>query len=249
MWTEQGTLTDEQGQLFSGRKAIEDEYAALFKAEPKSRIEIAIQSIEFPAPNMAVENGVARVISKDGADPVATRYSAVHARDNGKWLMAAASETAIELPSNYAALKDLDWLVGHWVVKSEGTTVENNIHWIANKSFLEREYTVREQGLTTSSGIQIVGWDPEAQQIRSWSFDSAGGHGTALWTAAADGWHIETRGVLPDGTPTSSHDHLIRVPDDNNVFGWESTDRQAGGEQLPDMPEVVLDRVVAEKHK
>src|SRR5690242_9234063 len=35
MWTDSGTLADESGQIFKGRKAIEEQYAALFKAEPK----------------------------------------------------------------------------------------------------------------------------------------------------------------------------------------------------------------------
>jgi uncharacterized protein (TIGR02246 family) len=243
MWTENGTLSDERGQIFKGRKAIEDEYAALFKAEPNATIEIAIQSIEFPAPNMAVEDGVARIVSKQGAHPVASRYTAVHAREDDKWRMATVRESAIELPSNYAALKPLEWLVGKWELKSGGTTIENKIHWVANRSFLEREYTVREEGVATSSGMQIIGWDPQAGQIHSWSFDSAGGHGQGLWTAAADGWRIESRGTLPDGTPTVSQDRLIRVPGEDDVFGWQSTERRAGDDRLPDLAEVVLDRV------
>jgi uncharacterized protein (TIGR02246 family) len=247
MWTENGTLCDEQGQVFKGRKAIEDEYAALFKAEPKAKMEIAVQSIEFPAPNMAVEDGVARLISKQGAHPVATRYTAVHSLQDGKWQIATVRESAIDLPSNYAALRDLEWLVGRWELRSGGTTVENRIKWVANKSFLEREYTVREGGVTTSSGMQIIGWDPQAEQIHSWSFDSAGGHGQGLWTAASDGWRIESRGMLPDGTPTASQDRLIRVPRENDVFGWQSTDRRVGDARLPNLAEVVLDRVVETK--
>jgi len=247
MWTENGTLSDESGRVFKGRKAIEDEYAALFKAEPKAKIEIAIQSIEFPAPNMAVEDGVARIISKQGAHPVASRYTAVHVSQDGKWRMATVRESTIELPSNYAALKDLEWLVGRWELKSGGTTVENKFHWVANRSFLEREYTVRQDGMTTSSGLQIIGWDPQAGQIHSWSFDSAGGHGQGLWTAAADGWRIESRGMLPDGTPTASQDRLIRVAGESDVFGWQSSDRRVGDERLTDLAEVVLDRVVETK--
>ncbi len=244
MWMENGTLSDERGQIFKGQKAIENEYAELFKAEPKAKIEIAIQSIEFPAPNMAVEDGVARIISKQGAQPVASRYTAVHIRADGKWRMATVRESAIELPSNYGALKPLEWLVGRWELKSGGTTIENKFKWVANRSFIEREYTVREDGMTTSSGMQIIGWDPQAGQIHSWSFDSAGGHGQGLWTAVADGWRIESRGMLPDGTPTASQDRLIRVPGENDVFGWQSTDRRVGDDRLPDLAEVVLDRVV-----
>jgi uncharacterized protein (TIGR02246 family) len=248
MWTENGTLADEQGQIFKGRKEIEEQYAALFKAEPKARMEIAVQSIEFPMENTAVEDGIARMISKQGAQPAASRYTAVHVREDGKWLMAAVRESTIELPSSYAALKDFEWLVGNWEVKADSTTVENKFHWIANRSFLEREYSVRQDGMTTSSGVQIIGWDPRAGQIRSWSFDSAGGHGTGLWSAVSDGWQIESLGVLPDGAATTSLDRLIRASGENDVFGWKSSERRVGDERLPDLPEVVLDRVKEKKH-
>jgi hypothetical protein len=52
---------------------------------------------------------------------------------------------------------------------------------------------------------------------------------------------------LPDGTPTASQDRLIRVAGENDVFGWQSTDRRVGDDQLPDLAEVVLDRVIETK--
>jgi len=247
LWTEKGTLADEQGQIYKGRKAIETEYGAFFKQQPKAKIEIAIESIEFPTATMAVEDGLSRVIVGRSAHPVASRYTAVHVLEDGKWRMATVRESAVDLPSSYAAVKDLEWMVGDWKIVRDHTTVENHVHWIANKSFLEREYFVREKGMTTSSGAQIIGWDPQAEQIHSWSFDSAGGHGGGLWTKTADGWDIQSRGMLPDGTPTVADDQLIRVPDENDVVGWKSTNRRVGDAQLPDMEELVLERVTEKK--
>jgi len=247
LWTENGTLADEQGQMFKGRAAIEAEYAAFFKDHPGVRMDVAIQSIEFPAPTMAVEDGIARVVAKEGDPPVASRYTAIHLLQDGKWLMATVRESSIDLPSNYSHLRELDWLVGTWDSTGDGPTVHTKIRWIANRSFLEREYSVRENGVVVSSGTQIIGWDPQAEQIRSWTFDSSGGHGTGLWTGSPDGWRIETTGMLADGTPTSSRDLLIRVPDEDDVLGWRSTDRTVGTTELPDTGEVVLDRV-QQKH-
>jgi len=242
-WSDSGTLVDDQGQVYKGRKAIEDEYAAFFKREPGARMEVSIKSIEFPAPNVAIEDGVARVIAKRGEPPVASHYTAVHARDDGKWRIVSVRESAIELPSNVAQLAELEFLVGKWAAKADARSLETSIRWIAGGSFLERSYVVHDNGVTISSGKQIIGWDPQASKIRSWSFDSSGGHGTGLWAADADGWKIETQGMLADGTPTSSHDHLIRVPNEDDVFGWRSTDRKVGDTSLPDLAEVVLDRV------
>jgi uncharacterized protein (TIGR02246 family) len=242
LWTDKGTLADDRGEIFKGRKAIQDEYAAFFKKNPGIKLEISIQSIDFPAPAMAVEDGTARVVSKNENSPTSSRYTAVHVLQDGKWLMASVRETAVEMPSAYGRLRELDWLVGNWETKSDDAIVTTNIVWLANKSFLQREYTVRQKGIITSSGVQIIGWDPQAGQIRSWSFDSSGGHGTSLWSAAPDGWRIESTGIMIDGTPTSAKDFLIRIPGENDVLGWRSVNRMVGPAELPDTPEVVLER-------
>jgi uncharacterized protein (TIGR02246 family) len=242
LWTPNGSLADDRSQVFKGRQAIEDEYTVFFKRYPGAKMEIAVQSIEFPAPGTAIEDGLARVVAKDEPAPTASRYTAVHVLVDGKWLMASVRESRAELPSNYGRLQAFEWLVGNWQTTSESTTVCTNVRWIANKSFLERQYTVGQDGVTTSSGVQIIGWDSQADQVRSWSFDSSGGYGTGAWTPTPHGWCIASTGVLADGTPTSSQDVLIRVPGEDNVLGWRSTDRKVGAVELPDTREVVLER-------
>ena len=241
-WTENGTMVDEAGQTFKGRKAIEDEYAKLFKEYPGARIEVKVQSVEVPSPAVAIEDGAVTVFTKD-APPSSSRYTAVHVQQNGKWLMATVRESHVDAPSNYGRLQALEFLVGRWQAKSDDAQVDTDIRWVANKSFLMRNYTVRRAGAIASSGVQIIGFDPLAARIRSWSFDSSGGYGAGLWTSAQDGWRIESTGILPDGTPTSSRDTLVRVAGEDNTLGWRSTNRTAGGAVLADTPEVVLDRV------
>jgi uncharacterized protein (TIGR02246 family) len=245
-WAPNGSLIDEEGTLFRGRAAIEEQYGALFKEHPTARIQIAITSIEFPTTTTAIEDGIARVVAKDNTPPTASRYTAMHVRQDGKWLMASVRESPLELRSSFAQLQDLGWLIGNWEAKGDGNTLRSHFRWIAGKSFIQRDYSVERDGLVTSSGMQIIGWDPEAQQIRSWSFDSSGGYGTGLWSPVGEDMRIDCAGLLADGTRTSSRDLLIRVPGHDNVLGWRSTDRRAGETQLPDIREVVLDRV-AEK--
>jgi uncharacterized protein (TIGR02246 family) len=242
LWTPAGTETDEKGVTFKGRSAIEEQYAALFKARPDARVAIEIHSVDMPAPNVAVEDGIATVVAK-GGPPSASRYTAVHVLANNQWLMASVHEAPVDLQSNASRLHDLDWLIGKWQAKSADTVADSDIHWLADKAFIERDYTVRKNGAATSSGMQIIGWDPQEGQIRSWSFDSSGGYGTGLWSQTAGGWQIEHMGTLPDSTPTTSRDLVIRVPGEDNTFGWRSTNRMAGQSVLPDTEEVVLDRV------
>jgi uncharacterized protein (TIGR02246 family) len=242
LWTPNGTVADDDGNVYRGRKSIEDQYAALFKAHPTARMEVAIKSIDFPTPTTAIEDGVAQVLTRDNSPPSASHYTAVHVQEEGKWLMASVHESADPVSSNYAQLEGLGWIVGDWQAQGKGGTSHHKIRWIANKSFIQRDYSVHRDGMLASSGTQILGWDPRSHQIVSWSFDSSGGYGTGVWTPAADGWLIESRGMTADGVPTSSKDHLICIPGDKNVVGWRSTDRQLGNTKLPDTGELVLDR-------
>jgi uncharacterized protein (TIGR02246 family) len=245
MWTEAGTLADDRGELFKGRPAIEKEYAAFFQQNPGAKLEIAVTSVDFPTPTMAIEDGAARVALEHAGPPVVSRYVAVHVLQDGKWLMTSVREWSIPLPASASRIEELGWLIGDWEAAVEGTKLRASFRWIADKRFIQREYTVRQQEKVSSSGTQIIGWDPQSGQIRSWSFDSSGGFGEGIWAATAEGWSIESRGVLADGTPTSSRDFLIRVAGENNVLGWRSADRTIGPFTLPDMNEVVLDKVAA----
>jgi uncharacterized protein (TIGR02246 family) len=247
LWTPAGTMADDRGEIFKGRKAIEDQYAAFFKAFPGAKMVIAIKSIDFPAASMAVEDGMAQVFTRQPGPPVASRYTAIHVRENGKWQMASVRETTVPLTSNFSKLEELGWLIGTWQTKRDGTAVRATFRWIANKSFIERDFTVSQDGIQTASGIQVIGWDPQAGRFRSWSFDASGGYGTSLWTPTPEGMHAESSGVMPDGTPTSSEKVLIRVPGEDNVFGWRSFHRSIGDVALPDTAEVVLDRVPEKK--
>jgi uncharacterized protein (TIGR02246 family) len=247
LWTESGSLAEDDGEILKGREAIEKAYAGFFKQHPGAKLVVQVRSVHFPSPQLAEEDGVAQVIFPGDDVPVASRYTAVHVKDDGGWRMASVRETKIELPSNYSRLKPLDWLVGEWTTSRDDTTVRMSFRWIANRSFLQQTHTVTRGGITTASGIHIIGWDPEHAGIRSWSFDSTGGFGTGLWNPTEDGIAIESSGMLASGAKTASQDSLIRVPDEDDVLGWKSINRRVGSETLPDLDEVVLDRVESKR--
>jgi uncharacterized protein (TIGR02246 family) len=243
LWTPQGTLADDQGELLKGRQAIAQKYATFFKENPGAKIEISITSIEFPTPVVAIEDGTAQIASDHPGPPTASRYTAVHVMENGKWLMSSVRETRIDVLSAFVHLADLQWLIGRWHAEANGTMFQTEFRWIANKSFIQRDSSTRSQGVVTSSGTQIIGWNPQAGRVQSWSFDSSGGHGVGYWTATPDGWRIQSIGMQADGTRTFALDWLLQVALENDVFGWRSIDRKVGNTPFPDMPEIVFDRV------
>jgi uncharacterized protein (TIGR02246 family) len=239
-WTAEGDYVNEDGQRFQGRPAIEREYAAFFVANPGVRIQLSVDSVRLVSENTAVEDGRARIAPLPSGAPAHSRYTAVHVKQDGRWLMSGVRDSRIELPSHHGRLEDLGFLVGTWSAVNHDAHVEISCRWIANKNFLERTYSVRDGGHQVSSATQIIGWDPITQQITSWLFGSDGGHSIGTWTHHDTGWTIETTGVLMDGTLTRAVNVLSRV--DDNALAWQSVNRMKGDVPLPDMAEMVLKR-------
>jgi len=94
--------------------------------------------------------------------------------------------------------------------------------------------------LRSTSGVQVIGVDPAVGLIRTWLFDAEGGIGESNWVYAGDHWVIESVGTLPDGTETTSM-NLLQGSGDS--FTWRSVKRTLGGEALPDIAPVKVNRV------
>ncbi len=109
-----------------------------------------------------------------------------------------------EAVSAYGQLQPLEWLVGEWIDEGRNEVVEAKFDWDENKSFLLEEFQVVREGSVVLKGTQRIGWDPQAKQIRSWIFDSAGGFGEAVWTPTDDEWVCKAKGVRSDGTSASA---------------------------------------------
>lgn len=242
LWTANADYLNERGQAFQGRAAIEKEYRTLFEQQPGLTMKLDIGSIRLLGPTIAIEDGQA-TIEAGGRRLSQNRYTAVHTKEEGRWLISAVRD----MPGAEAAeggLRELEFFVGDWTAKRDETTVKTNCKWAVGKRFLLRTYEVTEENgkqAESRSGLQIIGWDPASRQIRSWTFDSTGGHGQGLWSPIEGGWKIESEGVLADGAATTSTELIERVND--NIIGWQSIHRTAGGQPLADTEQVVLERV------
>ena len=85
-----GEIVNEEGQSTAGREAIEQEFAGIFKEHPKTHMDLAIGSIRFIGPEMAVEDGMATVTYMPDEPAQHSPYSVTYARQDGKWLTASA---------------------------------------------------------------------------------------------------------------------------------------------------------------
>ena len=178
---------------------------------------------------------------------VATVFAADPADDQPASATAKAADTPASdaddlppVPSHYEQLKELEWMIGTWIDQDDQARVETTCQWTRNQNFISRSFTVFVEDKIDMAGMQIIGWDPVAKQIRSWVFDSDGGFADGRWTRKGNHWYVATSGTLPDGRKAASTNIITYV--DNNKFKWQSVNRSLDGRPLPNIDEVVIVR-------
>lgn len=112
-------------------------------------------------------------------------------------------------------LSQLDWLIGEWVSSGEGYKARSTVRWSDNRKFIVSQFTVDRPGGKPLCGTQRIGWDPAAERIRSWVFDSEGGISEGIWQQEGDAWVVKNVGVLPDGRRSSAANFWVRGGNDN----------------------------------
>ena len=91
LFVAEGEIVNEEGQSTQGRPGIAEVFAGIFKEHPKTHMDLAIGSVRFVGPDMAVEEGMATVTHEPGEPAQHSPYSVVYARQEGKWLTASAA--------------------------------------------------------------------------------------------------------------------------------------------------------------
>jgi uncharacterized protein (TIGR02246 family) len=242
-FTNDANVVDSAGETTRGKAAVVEMYASSFEESPGLNLEPKVEEIRFLTPDVARIEGLTRLSTRTGDATEFTRFSSLAVKRDGKWLLAEIREYAapVEDVSSYERLKELEWMVGDWVDESESVKAHSNVRWADNNSFLIRTYQVVVNGEKATSGTVFIGWDPQTGQIKSWLFDSNGGHGEGLWTRTDEReWVVMARGVLQDGRPTSATQ--IHVVLNKDSVKTSSIDRIVGGQTEPDIPDVVMVR-------
>jgi uncharacterized protein (TIGR02246 family) len=249
MWSPEAVyINPSTGESAVGREEIEKVFADVLAGLGDAKLAVEVESIEFVSPNVAVERGIAR-IEKPNEEPVETYYTAVNVKRDGKWLLDRISEEEPPSPpspppSHYERLKELEWMIGSWVDEDGGAAIQTDCEWTKNRNFITRSFAVVVGDEVDLAGMQIIGWDPAAEQIRSWVFDSDGGFAEGRWTRKENRWLIQQTGTLPDGRKSSAVNIITYL--DDNTCTWQSINRSVDGELLPNIDEILLVRKVAE---
>jgi uncharacterized protein (TIGR02246 family) len=242
-WSESGENVDlDSGQTTRGRPAVEEIFSALFQEDADATIDIDITTIRPVREDVAVVDGVSLISFSDEV-PAGSRFTAVVAKQDGRWMLESVREAAVPLPAaaGPSPLEQLSWLVGFWEDVGADVAAGTHAFWSADKAFLIRSHVVtrEETAAPTAAGdgadgipallevkpadtceiTEIVGWDSDRRQLRSWLFSSAGRFAEGTWSREGDSWRVCLTGGGPDATAECVYT-LSRVgPDEIAVRG------------------------------
>ena len=241
LWTTDGDYTDQAGRTLNGREAIAKNFEAFFTENKGLKLRIDSESLRFVTADVAIEDGVTSVITPDGVPPSRARYSIVHVKKDGQWLLSSVHDAPYAPPSNAENFKGLEWAIGDWVAENDkGDSEHLLLSWASNQNFILATFTAKVKGISVGSVTHWIGWDPQAKSVRSWLFDATGGFGEGAWTKDGDKWTVKTTSVLQDGKKASATVVIARV--DENTLSLQSKDRTVDGKGVPDTAAIKLKR-------
>jgi uncharacterized protein (TIGR02246 family) len=242
LFTQDGTLIDSDNVATSGRDAIAQQFSESFDERSSYTLQAQPNRIRLITPDVAQAEGIARLTSSKEAT-IANQFVALLARQGDAWKFVEIREypAPAEDVAPYEHLKELEWLVGDWVDESEDAQVASTVRWGQGKAYLVRDYSVQVKGETATSGLMIIAWDPQSEQIKSWIFNADGSRGEGSWTRAADNqWVVKAHGSAGDGRATSATQVISLVNKD--AIRTSSTDRIVGDELARDIEDVIMVR-------
>lgn len=243
-WAPDGEFVGPAGNRIVGNERIEIAFGEYFAAHKDSKLQLGIASWRLVADDVALVDLMTEltpVPENLHSEPVSTM---VLVQRDGRWKIGSMYEMLSIVPSHRLQLKKLQWLVGDWMEEKgdpSNVSLRNTCDWNSTGQYLIRKFLVEGEKGETLSGTEIIGWDPRAHRIRSWSFEPDGGFGESTWTRDGEQWVIDHR-----GTPTNGGDlsvtYLVTLLD-ADTLKVEAKDRMVNGEKQPALPEITLKRL------
>lgn len=242
-WTEDGEYANPaSGEVLEGKEAIAKFFQERVKEIKKRQLTFSFKpgKVDFPDPDLAIVEGVSEISDKGALlQRNARRIELV--KDNGQWFIDAIREIEVApAPPIYGHLKGLDWLIGKWKDQDDDVTITFTTKWNKFKNFIIQRFKMKVYGTVEMEGLQIIGWDPIEQKIRSWVYDSDGGFGNGIWSKDGNSWNAVLNYVLSDGKKASATYSYTNINDKS--YSFSATNRTINGEALPKIEPVTVVR-------
>lgn len=228
------------GETVNGNKEIADVLLKKINEVPNTKIVFKDLKVEFPDSEHAIVTGFAQ-LDQNGKLSERRARKIELVKEKGEWLIARTSEIDIANPPNlYEHLKPLEWLIGKWKDDDDNVDITFENKWDRNKNFIIQTFASTIYGNDEIDGMQMIGWDPDQEKIRSWIFDTDGGYGGGYWTKSGDNWQLELNYTLSDGREASSL-NLFNLKDADH-YEYSSIHREVDGIVLPNIDPVSIVR-------
>jgi uncharacterized protein (TIGR02246 family) len=237
LFAEKARVETADGELVEGVEKIKAGFEEVFKNEPEAQLSLAMDSLIFLTPDVAVEQGATEFFPDGETLTTRAKYLVAHLKKDGQWKMVSARTMSEETVSNYEYLRQLRWMVGDWIDEDPDSVVESKIDFDEEKNFLIHDFSVRRGREVVQKGTQRIGWDPQARRIRGWVFDSQGGFGETSWDEVDGSWVVKSTGVTADGHSGTATRTL--TPDGDRIR-VRISDRIAQGQRVPDIDFIMV---------
>lgn len=241
LFVDEAELIDDAGNVHKGAAVIKNMLGRFFEKFPGATSTMTADSVWMVHPGMAIEEGRRVVSTQDQQSVAAMRYTLVVSKRQGAWKIAAGREVEDdEALSPHDRLKPLAWLVGDWIDEGSDAAVQMTCKWSDDKNYLLVDFHAKLQGKPALNSSQRIGWDPLTQKVKSWVFDSDGGHGAGIWSQVENHWVIKSTAVLPDGQTGSAT--IVLEPRDKDSYLMKGFDRIRGNAAEPDFEVTIVRR-------
>lgn len=153
-WTPDVDYVLVDGRHLKGREAIEKAFKSFFSENKGVKLHITITSLRLVKPDLAIEDGATEVLAPDGRPGSMARYTIVHVKQDGEWMLASVRAAPFSPPSNHEHLQELEWLTGDWVDEAEkGEVARVSFSWAENRNFLVSTFTTTLKDVPVSGGV------------------------------------------------------------------------------------------------
>ena len=238
-WTATGEYARGGDLTIRGRANIEKAYAEHLKKKRPGTVTVENESVRFLSDDTGVLEGLFVVKRPNPAQTTRSQFSALFVRSGGKWYFGLLRESP-----EATSLQELAWLVGSWKYSSDGAETRMVVEWAEGKKYpLCR--TTSKQGGETTTATQILAVHPATGTIQSWTFESDGSLGEAVWSRNDKGWKAKVTSFTADGDKVTAT--TILTPIDENTFTFQSTERTVDGEKAADVGPIKVTRGAAGK--
>src|ERR1700736_3939556 len=151
-WAPDGDYIDHTGLELKGRAAIEKALAAMFAANKGLKVRIDGASLRFVTPDVAIEDGTTEVFPPGGGSPSKARFTNVHVKKDGKWLLSSVRESAFVPPGNFRHLSGLAWAIGKWAGEADHGVMERlSVAWSDNQNFIKATFSTTIKNVSVGS--------------------------------------------------------------------------------------------------